>query len=169
MKKIACILLLCLFVVCGCQSGESNKISTDGSTSMEKVIGTLGEAYENGHDVRFTYNPTGSGAGIQAVSEGRCDIGLSSRELKDSEKSGLTQTVLAYDGIAVVLNPENPVSEMSSQTLADIYTGKITNWKTLGGADAPIKPAAARVTALKGLQTPRTSARIARSSRLQAT
>ena len=87
----------------------SGSVSTDGSTSMEKVIGALGEAYEQKTGVTVTYNPTGSGSGIKAVGEGRCDIGLSSRALKDEEKaSGLTQTILAYDGIAVIVNPANP-------------------------------------------------------------
>lgn len=118
----------------------SGKVSTDGSTSMEKVIGVLGEAFEaDNSDISFSYNPTGSSGGIQAVQEGRCDIGLSSRKLKDEEKaSGLTETVLAYDGIAIIVNPENTVSELTLENIADIYTGKITNWKDLGGKDAKI-------------------------------
>ena len=93
----------------------SGTVSTDGSTSMEKVIGALGEAFMEANDhVTFTYNPTGSSAGIQAVQEGRCDIGLSSRALKDEEKaSGLTETILAYDGIAVIVNPENTVEDLT--------------------------------------------------------
>ena len=114
-------------------------MSTDGSTSMEKVIGALGEAYEAGTGITVTYNPTGSGAGIKAVSEGRCDIGLSSRALKDEEKAeGLQETVLAYDGIAIIVNPENPVSELSLEDIAKIYTGEISNWKDVGGDDAEI-------------------------------
>ena len=118
----------------------SGTVSTDGSTSMEKVIGALGEAFmEANPDVTFTYNPTGSGTGIQAVAEGRCDIGLSSRALKAEEKdSGLIETILAYDGIAVIVNPENPVSDLTLAQIADIYTGKITNWSEVGGADAEI-------------------------------
>ena len=118
----------------------SGTVSTDGSTSMEKVIGALGEAFmEANPDVTFTYNPTGSGTGIQAVSEGRCDIGLSSRALKAEEKdSGLIETILAYDGIAVIVNPENPVSDLTLAQIADIYTGKITNWSEIGGDDAEI-------------------------------
>ena len=91
------------------QTTEDNgTVSTDGSTSMEKVIGALGESFMAQNDgVTFTYNPTGSGSGITAVEEGRCDIGLSSRNLKDEEVAkGLTQTVLAYDGIAIIVNPE---------------------------------------------------------------
>ena len=118
----------------------SGSVSTDGSTSMEKVIGMLGEAFEASNGgVTFTYNPTGSGSGIQAVSEGRCDIGLSSRSLKDEEKdSGLTETVLAYDGIAVIVHPDNPVQDLTVEDIAGIYTGKITNWKDVGGENAEI-------------------------------
>ena len=115
-------------------------VSTDGSTSMEKVINSLGESFmAMNKDVKFTYNPTGSGSGIQAVSEDRCDIGLSSRALKDDEKaSGLVETVVALDGIAIVVNPENPVSDLDIDTIAKIYTGEITNWKDVGGNDAEI-------------------------------
>ena len=118
----------------------SGTVSTDGSTSMEKVINSLGESFmAMNKDVKFTYNPTGSGSGIQAVSEGRCDIGLSSRALKSNEKeSGLTETVLALDGIAIVVSPENPVSDLDVDTIAKIYTGEITNWKDVGGNDVEI-------------------------------
>ena len=118
----------------------SGTVATDGSTSMEKVIGALGEAFmEANSGVNFTYNPTGSGSGITAVSEGRCDIGLSSRALKDSEvASGLVGTVLAYDGIAMIVNPANTVEDLDIETIAKIYTGKITNWAEVGGADAEI-------------------------------
>ena len=118
----------------------SGTVSTDGSTSMEKVIGALSEAFmEANSKVTVTYNPTGSGTGIQAVQEGRCDIGLSSRGLKDEEKAaGLQETVLAYDGIAVIVNPANPVEDLTLAQIADIYTGKITNWSELGGSDSEI-------------------------------
>ena len=118
----------------------SGTVATDGSTSMEKVVGALGEAFmEANPDTTFTYNPTGSGSGIQAVQEGRCDIGLSSRALKDAEKeAGLTETVLAYDGIAMIVNPANPVDDLSLEQIADIYTGKITNWSEVGGNDSQI-------------------------------
>lgn len=118
----------------------SGTVSTDGSTSMEAVIGALGEAFmEVNPDVNFTYNPTGSGTGIQAVQEGRCDIGLSSRALKDEEKeAGLTETVLCYDGIAVIVNPANTVEDLTVEQIAAIYTGEITNWSEVGGEDAEI-------------------------------
>jgi phosphate transport system substrate-binding protein len=107
---------------------------------MEKVIGGLGEMFmERNSGITFTYNPTGSGSGIKAVQEGRCDIGLASRSLKTEEaESGLTETVLAYDGIAVIVNLENPVSDLDVQTIAKIYTGEITNWSEVGGNDAEI-------------------------------
>ena len=124
----------------GTTAALSGTVSTDGSTSMEKVINSLGESFMAANkDVKFTYNPTGSGSGIQAVTEGRCDIGLSSRALKDDEKaSGLVETVLAYDGIAIVVSPENPISDLDVDTIAKIYTGEITNWKDVGGDDAEI-------------------------------
>ena len=164
MKKTICVILsavmaLALFAGCGAASAPaadtaatpaaeapaadaalSGTVATDGSTSMEKVIGALGEFFmEANKDVTFTYNPTGSGSGITAVSEGRCDIGLSSRALKDEEKaSGLKETVLALDGIAIIVNPANPVNDLDLDTIAKIYTGEITNWKDVGGNDAEI-------------------------------
>ena len=165
MKKITTLLLTAVMAVsllsgCGQTSGASSApaasapaapapaaeqkltgtVATDGSTSMEKVIGALGEAFEaDNSGVTFTYNPTGSGSGITAVAEGRCDIGLSSRGLKDEEKAkGLTGTVLALDGIAVIVHHENPVADLDLDTIAKIYTGEITNWKDVGGNDAEI-------------------------------
>lgn len=132
--------LLLVAAAAGCARKTAGTVSTDGSTSMEKVIGALGEAFEaESEGVSFTYNPTGSGSGIQAVQEGRCDIGLSSRSLKDEEiAGGLTATVLAYDGIAVIVNPENPVTDLDVDTIAELYTGKITNWKDVGGSDGEV-------------------------------
>ena len=118
----------------------SGTVSTDGSTSMEKFIGALSESYMAANkDVTVNYNPTGSGAGITAVQEGTCDIGLSSRALKDEEKAaGLKETVLAYDGIAIIVHPDNPVSDLSIEQIAKLYTGEITNWKDVGGSDAEV-------------------------------
>ena len=118
----------------------SGTVSTDGSTSMEKVIGALSESYMAANkDVTVNYNPTGSGAGITAVQEGTCDIGLSSRALKDEEKAaGLKETVLAYDGIAIIVHPDNPVNDLSIEQIAKLYTGEITNWKDVGGSDAEV-------------------------------
>ena len=141
------------FASCGSSAGDnsgtesaasktalSGTVATDGSTSMEKVIGALGEAFTSENSgVNFTYNPTGSGTGITAISEGRCDIGLSSRSLKDEEKAkGLEETVLALDGIAMIVNPANEISDLTVDQIAKIYTGEITNWKDVGGKDAEI-------------------------------
>ena len=122
------------------QAALSGSVSTNGSTSMEKVIGALSESYMAANkDVTVNYNPTGSGAGITAVQEGTCDIGLSSRALKDEEKAaGLKETVLAYDGIAIIVHPDNPVSDLSIEQIAKLYTGEITNWKDVGGSDAEV-------------------------------
>lgn len=118
---------------------EGGTVSTDGSTSMEKVIGFLSEAYtEKNGNVKVTYNPTGSGSGIQAVLEGRCDIGLSSRNLKDEEKANLNATVVAIDGIAIIVNPANTVEDLTIEQIAKIYTGEVTNWSEVGGSDSPI-------------------------------
>ena len=134
------VAVLCLAAFAGCSGKTGNTVSTDGSTSMSKVIGALGESFtEKYKDIAFTYNPTGSGTGIKAVQEGRCDIGLSSRSLKDEEKaSGLKETVLAYDGIAIVVNPENPVSNLTAETIAKIYIGQITDWSEVGGKSGQI-------------------------------
>lgn len=143
MKKtltLAITAALLVAAMAGCSQKASGTVSTDGSTSMEGVISALGEAFEaQNSGVTFTYNPTGSGSGIQAVQEGRCDIGLSSRALKDEEKnSGLTETILALDGIAVIVNPENPVTDLDVDTIAKLYTGEITDWKDAGGQDGEV-------------------------------
>ena len=154
MKKIIALVLTALLalslVACGSEgktddtktddqpAALTGTVSTDGSTSMEKVIGALSESFmAQNSGVTVNYNPTGSGSGITAVQEGTCDIGLSSRALKDEEKSaGLKETVLAYDGIAIIVHPDNPVSDLSVEQLAQLYTGEITNWKDVGGNDA---------------------------------
>ena len=156
MKKTIALILTALLalslVACGSESKTDDTktddqpaaltgtVSTDGSTSMEKVIGALSESYMAANkDVTVNYNPTGSGSGITAVQEGTCDIGLSSRALKDEEKSaGLKETVLAYDGIAIIVHPDNPVSDLSVEQIAKLYTGEITNWKDVGGNDAEV-------------------------------
>ena len=143
MKKFLAFLLAAVMataLLAGCGAQKGGTVATDGSTSMEKVINALGESFmQNNSGTTFTYNPTGSGSGIQAVSEGRCDIGLSSRALKDDEKAaGLKETIVALDGIAVIVNPQNPVKDLSLEQIARIYTGEITNWKDVGGEDAEI-------------------------------
>lgn len=141
MKKIIVLVLAAVMTVAmvGCAGGETKKVTTDGSTSMEKVIGALGEAFMEEYDVDFTYNPTGSGTGITAVKDGLCDIGLSSRDLKDEELAeGLKATVLAYDGIAVIVNKDNPIIDLDVDIIRKIYTKEITNWSEIGGSDEEI-------------------------------
>ena len=117
----------------------SGSVSTDGSTSMEEVIGALGEQFLADTGVTVTYNPTGSGAGIEAVTNGTCDIGLASRALKDEEKAnGLTETTVALDGIAIIVNSENPVTDLTIDQIADIYTGAINDWADVGGTAGTI-------------------------------
>lgn len=119
----------------------SGTVSTNGSTSMEKVIGSLKEQFQKDNDGKVTvsYDATGSGAGIEAVTNGTTDIGLSSRALKDEETSaGLTGTTVALDGIAVIVNADSQVSDLSVEQIGQIFSGEITNWKDVGGADAEI-------------------------------
>lgn len=144
MKKLVSILMcVCMLVAllagCGQNENAGGTVATDGSTSMEKVIEYLKEAYmEENTDVKITYNPTGSSAGIQAVESGSCDIGLSSRDLKEDEAETLDGTVIAIDGIAIIVNPENTVTDLTIEQIAKLYTGEITNWSEVGGADAPV-------------------------------
>ncbi|MEG0803332.1 MAG: phosphate ABC transporter substrate-binding protein [Pygmaiobacter sp.] len=155
MKKISALVLavfmmISMLTACGnsassapasagtAASALSGKVATNGSTSMEKVIGALSEAFmteNSGVDV--TYDPTGSGAGITAATDGTTDIGLSSRKLKDTE-TGLKEITVALDGIAVVVNNKNTISDLTLEQINGLASGKITNWKDVGGADAPV-------------------------------
>ena len=161
MKKVFAMLMtltLALSLLAGCGSSQettedttgtddtqteetqlSGSVSTDGSTSMEEVIGALGEQFQADTGVSVTYNPTGSGSGIEAVKNGSCDIGLSARALKDEEKAaGLTETTVALDGIAIIVNAENPVTDLSIDQIAQIYTGAVTDWADMGGTAGTI-------------------------------
>ena len=156
MKKIISILLAAVMVMallagCGSKnSGNTNdnntpnnnqttelsgSVSTNGSTSMDKVIGALRERFMADHkNVTVTYDPTGSGSGIEAVKNGTADIGLASRSLKDEEKAdGLTETVIALDGIAVIVNAQSKVTDLTVEQIAKIFTGEITDWSQVGG------------------------------------
>ena len=152
MKKIISLMVVAVLLVaaltgCGTTNTDTPKdngqvsgtVSTDGSTSMEKVIGFLSEAYMNKNSaVKVTYNPTGSGSGIKAVQAGSCDIGLASRDLKPEEATDLNGTVVAIDGIAMIVNKENPVKDLTIEQIAALYKGEITNWSEVGGLDAPV-------------------------------
>lgn len=113
----------------------SGSVSTNGSTSMEKVIGALSEQFmADNSGVTVTYDPTGSGAGIEASSNGSADIGLASRTLKDEEKAGgLTETIVALDGIAVIVNADSKVADLTVEQIGKIFTGEITDWSEVGG------------------------------------
>ena len=120
----------------------SGTVNTDGSTSMESVVKALAEAFmEQNPDVTVNYSGTGSGTGIQAAIDGTVDLGLASRALKDEEKSnGAVENIVALDGVAVVVNPENGVTDLTVEQIAQIFTGEITNWSELGGSDGQIVP-----------------------------
>ena len=151
MKKflsIALCAVMVLGILAGCgQKGSdtpnnndnntalSGTVSTNGSTSMDKVIGALKEQFTaDNPGVTVTYDPTGSGAGIEAVKNGSADIGLASRALKDQEKNaGLKETTVALDGIAIIVNADSKVADLTVQQIADIFTGKITDWSEVGG------------------------------------
>ena len=143
MKKLISIALSVLCVAAlftGCAKQVSGQVATDGSTSMADVIAALQETFKEVQPgVTVNYTGSGSGTGIEGVLAGNCDIGLSSRELKDEEvEQGAVAHVIAKDGVAVVINPENPVTDLTVEQIADIYTGKITNWSEVGGNDAAI-------------------------------
>lgn len=126
----------------GSQQSEGSALSgtvvLGGSTSVAEVIGALSEAFmEVNSGVDVTYEPSGSGAGITGASTGTLDIGLSSRSLKEDE-TGVSETVFALDGIAVIVNNENAVENLTLEQIKALATGEITNWKEIGGADAPV-------------------------------
>ena len=116
----------------------SGTVNTNGSTSMEDVMGSLKEAFEaENPDVTIQYTGSGSGAGITGAQEGTCDIGLASRDLKEDE-TGVHQITVAKDGIAIIVNPENPVSDLTIEQIAALATGEIANWADVGGNDAEV-------------------------------
>lgn len=155
MKKIGVLLLACLLSIslvgCGGTDGGddssatsnteiSGKVSLDGSTSMEKFVNGLKEAMaEKYPNLSLEPQFTGSGTGIQSCIAGTADIGNSSRALKDEEKAaGLVENIVAIDGIAVVVDKNNTVTNLTKDQLTKIYTGVIANWKEVGGVDQKI-------------------------------
>ena len=106
---------------------------------MKNVIAALTEGFaEVEPGVTVSYDPTGSGAGITGATDKTLDIGLSSRALKDDEKSAVDGTVVALDGIAIVVNKNSKVADLTVEQLKKMFTGEITNWKDVGGEDAEI-------------------------------
>ena len=143
--SIVAIVAILLFVLFACDAGSSGNgnsksgtVSTNGSTSMEKVIGALSEAFmQDNNGVKVTYDATGSGTGIESAKNGSCDLGLSSRKLKDSE-TGLVSHTIALDGIALIVNENSGVSNLSLDQVKQIFTGEVTNWSQVGGDDLEI-------------------------------
>ena len=140
MKKTIAILLslvmaVSLLTVAASAEKLSGTVATNGSTSMEKVIGILSEQFMEDNDkVTITYDATGSGTGIEAVATGTCDIGLASRNLKDAEvEKGLVATTVALDGIAIIVNENCPVDDLTVEQIAAIFTGLVTDWANFGG------------------------------------
>lgn len=126
-------------VGCGSKEAGDTKIAISGSTSVGPLMEKLAEAYEEKNkDVSIEINQTGSSAGIKDAINGVSDLGMASRDLKDEEKGQVDGTTIAYDGIAVITNTANKVSNLSKEQIKDIYTGKITNWKEVGGNDSPV-------------------------------
>ncbi len=155
MKKFGALLLACVlsFSLVGCGNNDggsdaaasgsgdvSGKVALNGSTSMEKLVNGLKEAIvETYPNLQLEPQFTGSSAGIEAVTNGTADIGDVSRALTDEEKAGgLVENIVALDGIAVVTDTANTATNLTTQQLKDIYTGKITNWSEVGGADQNI-------------------------------
>ena len=117
----------------------SGNVATGGSTSMKNVIAALTEGFaELEPDVTISYDPTGSGAGITGATDKTLDIGLSSRALKDDEKNDVDGTTVALDGIAIVVNKDSKVADLTVEQLKKMFTGEITNWKDVGGDDGEI-------------------------------
>ena len=164
MKKLTCLglslaLALGLFTGCGSSNQDqgsgsgsqsnsndsstvelSGTVNTAGSTSMKDVMAVLTEVFEKENPgVNINYTGSGSGAGIEGATSGTCDIGLSSRALKDKEKeSGAVEHIVALDGVAIVVNPACGVESLTVEQIAQIFTGEITNWSEVGGADGEI-------------------------------
>lgn len=132
-----------MLIACGNSKKNSSQIeniSLSGSTSMEKTIGGLSEAFMIEHpDISITYEPTGSSAGITSVLENTADIGLSSRELKPSE-TGITPIVVAYDGIIIIVHKDNPIKNLTTDKVKSLFNGEVTNWQDVGGLDLPVVP-----------------------------
>ena len=147
MFKKRLVVLLCgavmisgLAVGCGSGSaeGDTAKITISGSTSVGPTMEVLAEVYEKDNDVNIEVQQVGSSAGIKNTIDGTSDLGMSSRDLKDEETKEVDGTQIAIDGIAVITNTANKVTNLTSEQVKDIFTGKITNWKEVGGEDAQI-------------------------------
>ena len=143
MRKIASALSAAVLTLtlCACSSGSStSSITVAGSTTCLPIAEIAAEGFKGETGIDVLVSGLGSSAGIEAVSNGTADIASSSRGLNDDEQDlGLTPIVVAHDGIAVIVNDDNPVDNLSTEQLRDIYAGKITNWKEVGGEDLKIQ------------------------------
>ena len=116
----------------------SGTVNTNGSTSMESVMGYLTEGFKEVQPgITVNYTGSGSSAGVTGAQDGTCDIGLASRDLKEDE-TGVSQITVAKDGIAIIVNPNNPVADLSVEQIAQLATGEITNWADVGGTDGQV-------------------------------
>lgn len=139
---VGCTLALaCSLVLAGCSGGgESKSLTVAGSTTVLPIAEMAAEGYEQQTGTKVLVSGLGSSAGIEAAMNGTADIATSSRQLTEEESSHeLVATVIAHDGIAVIVNPDNPVSGLTTQQLRDIYAGNITNWSEVGGPDLAIQ------------------------------
>lgn len=134
------VLVGTLAVGCGSKSSDNSKVTVSGSSSIGPVMEVVAEKFqEKNEGISVEIQQVGSSAGIKNAIEGTSQIGMASRDLKDEEKSaGLKETEIALDGISIITNKSNEVKNLTLQQIKDIYTGKITNWKEVGGKDAPI-------------------------------
>lgn len=127
-----------LITACGNNESSENIISVVGSSSVAPLIEAVSENYLRVKNIEVDVQSVGSSAGIKAAIDGTANIGMSSRNLKKEEKEGLNQYIIALDGIAVILHPDNTVKNLSKDQILKIFSGEITNWKDVGGKDAPI-------------------------------
>jgi len=139
-KAFAALLAAALTVLPGCGGGDGRTVNIEGSTAMAGVVEALQEGFgAQRPDVTVNCSGTGSGAGIEAALSGRCDLGLSSRALRPSERErGAQAHLIALDGVAVIVHPDNPVTGLTGAEAARLFTGEIANWSEVGGADAPV-------------------------------
>jgi len=136
---LICAVAFVALALAGCEGGTANQeIVVNGSTTILPIAEQAAEEFHADHPEARVLG-MGSSAGIEAVSAGTADVGTSSRDLKPEEEGGgLVDTPIAYDGIAVIVSPDNPVDGLTAQQLRDIFSGTVTNWKQVGGEDRPI-------------------------------
>jgi phosphate transport system substrate-binding protein len=146
LKQIAAVMMAGLGVVGTCLAGDANSIVVDGSTTVGPIAKAFAEYYMGKHPgVNITVSESGSGNGAKSLVNAACDVATMSRAMKNSERKGAQDAgilpiehVVAMDGIVMIVNPANPVRGLTLEQIRDIFVGRITNWKQLGGPDQPI-------------------------------